>query len=178
MGAFRDSQKQSSAAVSPPMSNVYANHQRPTGTFLLTHPYPSSKRQFLSNAITPPARSNALLQAKEQTPFRRASPNLNDPQNMVSPLNRTLADSAVPHGSPSARSPLDSSLAWMPTAGASNSEQKPANIGDHTVVGGNFLVSPMLMPVKHSGRNGSSANLGAPSAAGPVSYTHLRAHET
>lgn len=171
MGAFRDSQKQSSAAVSPPMSNVYANHQRPTGTFLLTHPYPSSKRQFLSNAITPPARNNALLQAKEQTPFRRASPNLSNPQNLVSPLNRTLADSAVPQGSPSARSPLDSSLAWMPSAGSSSSEQTPANIGDHTVVGGNFLVSPMLMPVKHSGRNGSTANLGAPSAAGPFPHS-------
>lgn len=169
MGAFRDSQKQLSSGVSPPMSSVYATHQRPTGTFLLTHPFPMNKRQYLSNAVTPPARAAPILPGRDLSALPGGSPGLNASPEVVSPLNRTLADPAVPQSSAGVQSPLDSSLSSLRSAyGAHNATTMPRraeNVGDHTVVEGNFLVSPMLMPVKHSGKNSEAKYLGAPSSS-------------
>ena len=58
-----------------------------------------------------------------------------------------------------------------PLAPASNSRLPDTNsrskVGDHTVVGDRFLVSPVLRPVRH--RNAITPNsLGAPSAPAPL----------
>lgn len=168
MGAFRDAQKQSGNSHPSPMSEVYASHQRPTGTYLLTHPFPTSREQHLSNAMTPPARPSSLLRAKERSPFQRTAS-----QGIVSPLHRTLADASSLQDPTTTQSPLHASLAWAPTSEGRThpSSRWMDQAGDHTVVGGHFLVSPKLTPVKHSSRGPNAGNLGAPSAPGPLPHS-------
>lgn len=164
MGAFRDSQKQSNSGLPPPMTDVYATHQRPSGTYLLTHPFSTSRHHHLSNAVTPPARQ--LVRGKDRSPFQRGFQH-----GVTSPLHRTLADSSTLQSLVPAQSPLNASLAWYPSNNGTNDNRRSANIGDHTVVGGNFLVSPKLTPVKHSTRGSGAGNLGAPSAPGPFPHS-------
>lgn len=168
IGAFRDSQKQTGGSHPSPMSEVYASHQRPTGAYLLTHPFPTSREQHLSNAMTPPARPSSILRAKERSPFQRTVS-----QGVASPLHRTLADASSLQDPTTTQSPLQASLAWAPASeGRANATSRWMDqAGDHTVVGGHFLVSPKLTPVKHSSRGPNAGNLGAPSAPGPFPHS-------
>ncbi|WFD33016.1 hypothetical protein MSPP1_004073 [Malassezia sp. CBS 17886] len=161
MGAFRDAQKQAGAAsVAPTVSAAYMGPQQPRSTYLLTHPFRSA-RSFMPAA--PLSASAAARQPRRvQTPFRRSASGVHDLRDAASPLHRTLTDSATV-GAPTAFGSTLSSLLG-PDAGGKG--PRHVEVGDHTVVGGKFLVSPLLRPVKHAHvRSTATGSTGAPSAA-------------
>jgi len=151
MGAFREGQKQGLCDTSP-ISEAYMTHQRSGGAFLLTHPFPVNRRYAYTDATSP---STSGTRQRPRTPFRHNATAVYDGALSGSPLDRTLVDPTMP----------------PPLAPASNSRLPDTNsrskVGDHTVVGDRFLVSPVLRPVRH--RNAITPNsLGAPSAPAPL----------
>ena len=127
-------------------------HQRSGGAFLLTHPFPVNRRYAYTDATSP---STSGTRQRPRTPFRHNATAVYDGALSGSPLDRTLVDPTMP----------------PPLAPASNSRLPDTNsrskVGDHTVVGDRFLVSPVLRPVRH--RNAITPNsLGAPSAPAPL----------
>lgn len=147
MGAFRNSQQQGHSNAQAPLSAAYLNSQGAAGTYLLTHPFRTDPRYYLS----PPARR------AQRTPFRRDMSVISAPHT-GSPLHRTLS------GPPALRN--ETTLSADPSTHA-------AAVGDHRVDGDHFLVSPMLMPVKNSGRGTTPKDLGTPSLSG-ISELHPR----
>ena len=150
MGAFRSAQENGTPSSVPPISNAYLTHQRPGGTFLLTQAL-RDPRQALGSSRSP---ANGISHYG-RTPFRRSVSMLDDPGSpSASPLHRTLADHVI------------SDPANRPDKGRHEKYrlQRLSNkFGEHAVVGGKFLISPVLRPVKHRERNKSSNNADATS---------------
>lgn len=146
MGAFRSAQENGTPSSVPPISNAYLTHQRPGGTYLLTQAF-RDPRQALGSSRSP---ATGILQ-RGRTPFRRSVSMLDDPGSpSASPLHRTLADHVI------------SDPANRPDKGRNEKYhlQRLSNkFGEHAVVGGKFLVSPVLRPVKHREQNQSSNNV-------------------
>lgn len=150
MGAFRSAQENGTPSSLPPISNAYLTHQRPGGTYLLTQAF-SDPRQALGSARSP---ATGILQ-RGRTPFRRSVSMLDALGSpSTSPLHRTLADHVI------------SDPANRPDKGRNEKYhlQRLSNkFGEHAVVGGKFLISPVLRPVKHRERNLSLNNVDATS---------------
>ena len=155
MGAFRESQNQAgSAAVSPILS-----HQRPASTFLLTQPFQSERRFHRGIPSSSSSRRGMPTLLRHSVSFSPSS------QTGGSPLNHMLSAASAQKPKPG-NSAIETTLSTMP--GDHLSPAATAHAGDHSVDGDRFLVSPMLYPIKQSGRtHRATGDLGAPSAVGP-----------
>lgn len=138
MGAFRNAQEHGSLSTTSPMTESYLTHQRPSGTYLLTQALQGGRG--FDHPSTPSSAAR-----RPNTPFRRNLSAILDSKASSSPLDRTLSDPAIMSNSRTRRSSLPSSRSSLP--------RSSLKAGDHTVVGGTFLVSPVLRPVKHRGRS-------------------------
>ena len=156
MGAFRNSQQQGQSNGQTPLSSAYINSQGPSGTFLLTNPFQTDSRYYLS----PSTRRGA------HTPMRRDASSMGLP-HAASPLHRTLSVPPV----------MKSPQALLETTLTAPNELRKGNaaVGDHRVDGDRFLVSPMLMPVKNSGKSVSPHDMGTPSLTA-ISDPNSRKH--
>ena len=85
----------------------------------------------------------------------------------ASPLHRTLSVPPV----------MKSPQALLETTLTAPNELRKGNaaVGDHRVDGDRFLVSPMLMPVKNSGKSVSPHDMGTPSLTA-ISDPNSRKH--
>ena len=111
------------------------------------------------------------------TPFRWSVTTLQNPRNPVSPLHRTLADAAM--------SDL-TSKSEQSRKEKYRQHRLGRKLGEHAVIGGNFVVSPVLRPVKHrqqksdlNGINSLTSPLlaigdAAPSDHSPLNNAHIR----
>jgi len=153
MGAFRTAQEKGISSDVSPVSDAYITHQRPSSTFLLTQSFPGRRRSDPTRSLSP----STMPKKQQTTPFKRTITAMNDFQDPASPLHLTLADPAISTGT------TKSSAAHY---GSNPTSKKSARVGEHAVVGGNFLVSPVLRPVKHRGHNALSP--GADTSTSPL----------
>lgn len=140
MGAFRTAQEKGISNDVSPVSDAYMTHQRPSSTFLLTQSFSGRRKSDPSRPLS----LSTVPKKQQTTPFKRTIAAMNDFQDPTSPLHLTLADPAISSGSTKPNINCD---------GPSSSSRKSVRVGEHAVVGGNFLVSPVLRPVKHRGHN-------------------------
>lgn len=143
MGAFRTAQEKGISNDVSPVSDAYMTHQGPSSTFLLTQPISGRRRSNGARPLSP----STVPKKQQTTPFKRTIAAMSDFQDPTSPLHLTLADPAFSTGS---------SKATPVSHGTNLSSRKSSRVGEHTVVGGNFLVSPVLRPVKHRGHKSIS----------------------
>lgn len=172
MGAFRSAQQYGVSTNPSTMSDAYWTHQRPSSSFLITqamrNPRQAFDRSHTSTYGTP---------HQTHTPFRWSVTTLQNPRNPVSPLHRTLADAAI--------SDL-TSKSEQSRKEKYRQHRLGRKLGEHAVIGGNFVVSPVLRPVKHrqqksdlNGINSLTSPLlaigdAAPSDHSPLNNAHIR----
>ncbi|WFD42859.1 hypothetical protein MPSI1_001509 [Malassezia psittaci] len=146
--AFRESQ-QGGNTMRGSISDPYSAHSRPSDTYLLTYPSYSTKRQLTPRSIHSSSRSPHAIRGKQSSFLQRDSSRL-----AASPLHRTLADLSMFQGHSNKRSPLRRDWAWQYADDDAESASGPehGHFNDHTVVGGDFVVSPTLTPIKHSSK--------------------------
>lgn len=149
MGAFRHAQEHSANSTAGSLHESLSRH-RASGNFGLGSSL-SGRKGFCGTSASPSGAS------QRTTPFRRSISALQDPRDLSSPLDRTLSDLVAPtRGSQvRKRSPKDSL-----------SGRGSGKLGDHAVVGGNFLVSPVLRPVKHRRHSISDLKIDSPGSLG------------
>lgn len=145
MGAFRTAQENGASLHAGPMSDAYMTHQRSGETYLLMHALQNPRQAFDASR----ASSHSISQ-RCRTPFRRSISLLNDrPNPTTSPLHGTLVDPA------------------MGRHEKYNLRRLRNEFGEHAVVGGKFVVSPVLRPIKHRERSAALNNLN--NATSPIS---------
>ncbi|WFC98771.1 hypothetical protein MYAM1_001503 [Malassezia yamatoensis] len=175
--AFRESQ-QGGNSMRGSLSDPFSAHSRPSDTYLLTYPSYSTKRQLTPRSIDSSSRSAQAIRGKQSSFLQRDSSRF-----AASPLHRTLADLSMFQGHSNKRSPLRRDWAWQnaddDADSASGAEHR--NFNDHTVVGGDFVVSPTLTPIKHSSKiprgNDSSGTYALNSMRNPRKVTKREKRE-